>query len=193
VPTREAQRRGAGWLPGLANSGWSNRLGWYEGWPRRLAVSPGGVITGFGFGPARTKAQGVAETFFVLRRCPPPQGRGAGAPAQGPSVVDKGFAGASQHLAWSQPYGARVICPPKRHSRRPGPTRLRRGRAGSRQMVETVSDKLDHTFRLDRERPHELRGFQARWAAKIALHTCCIWLHERLGRPRLALADLVDW
>src|SRR5262245_26979121 len=31
VPTRDANRRGAGWLPGLADSGWSNRLGWYEG------------------------------------------------------------------------------------------------------------------------------------------------------------------
>src|SRR5215510_12016453 len=31
VPTRDAKRRGAGWLPGLADIGWSNRLGWYEG------------------------------------------------------------------------------------------------------------------------------------------------------------------
>jgi hypothetical protein len=28
VLTRDAQRRGAGWLPGLAAMGWSNRLGW---------------------------------------------------------------------------------------------------------------------------------------------------------------------
>jgi len=26
-PTRDAKRRGAGWLPGLADIGWSNRLG----------------------------------------------------------------------------------------------------------------------------------------------------------------------
>ena len=48
-------------------------------------------------------------------------------------------------------------------------------------MVETVYDKLFHTFRLDRERPHELDGFQARWAAKIALHNFCIWCNEQLG------------
>jgi hypothetical protein len=60
-------------------------------------------------------------------------------------------------------------------------------------MVETVYDKLYHTFRLDRERPHERSGFQARLAAKIALHNFCIWLHAQLGRPRLAFADLVDW
>jgi hypothetical protein len=28
VPTRDAKRRGLGWLPGLADLGWSNRLGW---------------------------------------------------------------------------------------------------------------------------------------------------------------------
>jgi hypothetical protein len=54
-------------------------------------------------------------------------------------------------------------------------------------------DKLHHTFRLDRERPHELSGLQARLAAKIALHNFCIWLNEQLGRPRLAFTDLVDW
>jgi hypothetical protein len=60
-------------------------------------------------------------------------------------------------------------------------------------MVETVYNTLYHTFRLDRERPHELRGFQARLAAKIALHNFCIWLNEQLGRPRLAFVDLVAW
>jgi hypothetical protein len=60
-------------------------------------------------------------------------------------------------------------------------------------MVETVYEKLQHAFRLDRERPHELSGFQARLAAKIALHNFCIWLNEQLGWPRLAFTDLVDW
>src|SRR5215471_11444431 len=48
VPTRDAKRRGAGWLPGLADSGWSNRLGWYAGCHLLLAVTPWGRITGFG-------------------------------------------------------------------------------------------------------------------------------------------------
>jgi hypothetical protein len=56
-----------------------------------------------------------------------------------------------------------------------------------------VYEKLWHTFRLDRERPHDLSGFQARLAAKIALHNFCIWLNKQLGRPRLAFADLVAW
>ena len=93
IPTRDAKRRGAGWLPGLADIGWSNRLGWYEGFHLLLAVTPGGVITGFGFGPASTKDQPLAETFFALRRHPHPGLASVGAPARGPYVVDKGFEG----------------------------------------------------------------------------------------------------
>jgi len=62
-----------------------------------------------------------------------------------------------------------------------------------RQIVETVYDKLQNTFRLGRERPHDLSGFQARLAAKVALHNFCIWLNQQLGRERLAFADLLDW
>jgi hypothetical protein len=65
--------------------------------------------------------------------------------------------------------------------------------AGIRQIVETVDDTLFHPFRLDQERPHELSGFWARLAAKIALLNFCIWLNEQLGRPLLAFTDLVDW
>jgi hypothetical protein len=193
VPTRDAKRRGAGWFPGLADIGWSNRLGWYEGFHMMLAVNPTGVITGFGFGPASTKAQRLADTFFALSRSPQPCWPGAGAPAQGPYVVDTGFEGAGYQTAWRWHYGASVICPPKRNSRRLWPKRLRRWLAGVRQIVETVYEKLYHTFRLDRERPHDLCGFQARLAAKIMLHNFCLWLNEQLGRPRLAFADLVAW
>jgi hypothetical protein len=62
-----------------------------------------------------------------------------------------------------------------------------------RQVVETVYDKRYHTFRLDRERPHNLYGFQAHLAAKATLHNFCFWLNEQLGRPRRAFADLIAW
>jgi len=193
VPTRDAKRRGAGWLPGLADMGWSNRLGWYEGGHLLLAVNPVGVITGFGCGAASTKDQPLAETFFALRRSPQPGLASVGAPARGPYVVDKGFEGEAHHRAWWTTYGAQVICPPKRNSKRPWPKPWRHWLAGVRQIVETVKEKLHHTFRLDRERPHALSGLQARLAAKMALHNFCIWVNEQLGRPRLAFADLVDW
>ena len=193
VPTRDAKRRGAGWLPGLADIGWSNRLGWYEGVHLLLAVTPVGVITGFGCGAASTKDQPLAETFFALRRAPQLGLASVGEPARSPYVVDKGFEGEANHTAWWTTYGAQVICPPKRNSKRPWPKPWRRWLAGVRQIVETVNEKLHHTFRLDRERPHELSGLQARLVAKIALHNFCIWVNDQLGRPRLAFTDLVDW
>jgi hypothetical protein len=76
-PTRDAKRRGVGWLPGLADSGWSNRWGWYAGFHLLMAVTPVGVMTGFG--PASTKDHPLAETFLALRRWPQP-----GLPSVGP-------------------------------------------------------------------------------------------------------------
>ncbi len=193
VPTRDAKRRGLGWLPGLATIGWSNRLGWYEGFELLLSVTPEGVITGFGFGAASTNEQALAETFFALRDQPHPALASVGAPAQGPYVTDKGFEGHDWHRHWQRDYGVELICPPKRNSTQPWPKPWRRWAAGIRQIVETTNAHLQHTFRLDRERPHDLTGFQARLAAKVALHNFCIWFNLQLHRPRLAFADLIDW
>jgi hypothetical protein len=45
-------------------------VGWYEGFRLLVAINPAGVITGFGFCPASTKDQPLAETFFALRAEP---------------------------------------------------------------------------------------------------------------------------
>ena len=86
-----------------------------------------------------------------------------------------------------------MLAPPQRQSKQqphPWSKSLRRWHAGLRQIVETVNDKLLHTFGLDRERPHCLAALQARLLAKAALHNFCILLNRRLGRPDLAFADL---
>ena len=193
MPVRDAKRRGAGWLAGHADIGWSNRLGWYEGFRLLIAVSPAGVITGFGFGAASTADQPLAETFFAARRRPSSRLASVGSVASGCYVADKGFEGVENHRRWIDRHGALLIHPPKRNSRSPWPRRLRRWVAGIRQIVETVYDKLFNTFGLHRERPHELSGLRARLAARVALHNFCIWLNEQLGRPWLAFADLLGW
>lgn len=193
VPTRAAKRRGSGWLAGQADIGWSNRLGWYEGFHLLLAVTPDGVITGFGFAPASTKDQPLAETFFATRQHPTPRLPSVGQSVCGVYVVDTGFEGRAWHEHWRYDYGIEVIGRPRRTSPRAWPKPLRRWLAGVRQIVETVFDKLDITFRLEWERPHALSGFQARLAAKGALHNFCFWLNHHLGRPSLAFADLLDW
>lgn len=194
MPVRDAKRRGAGWLAGYADIGWSNSLGWYEGFRLLTSVAPSGVITGFCFGAASTADQQIGETFFAVRNWPNQRLSSVGSASSAPYVVDKGFEGAENHRRWLECYGARLICPPKRNSReRSWPKRLRRWVASIRQIVETVYDKLFNAFGLWGERPHELIGLRARLAARVALHNFCIWLNERLGRPRLAFADLLGW
>jgi hypothetical protein len=43
MPVRDVKRRGEGWLVEQADIGWSNRLGWYEGFRLLVAVNPTGV------------------------------------------------------------------------------------------------------------------------------------------------------
>lgn len=70
MPIRDCKRRGHGWLAGHADIGWSNSLGWSEGFSLLTAVDSSGVITGFCFGAASTADQQLAETFFALRARP---------------------------------------------------------------------------------------------------------------------------
>jgi Transposase DDE domain len=193
MPVRDAKRRGAGWLAGYADIGWSNSLGWYEGFSLLAAVDPSGVITGFCFGAASSSDQQLAETFFAVRARPNPRLISVGSVSSGSYITDKGFEGVENHRRWQQSYGAWVIHPPKRNSRKPCSKRLRRWVAGIRQIIESVYDKLFNTFGLWRERPHELQGLRARLAARVALHNFCIWLNDQLGRPRLKFADLMGW
>lgn len=89
VPTRNTKRRGAGWLAGMTDIGWINRLGWYDGLHLLPTVTPNGVITGFGVGAAGTKDQALADTFFALRQSPSQQMPSVGQPAIGPYVAER--------------------------------------------------------------------------------------------------------
>jgi hypothetical protein len=193
VRTRNAKRRGAGWLFGQADIGWCTRLGWYEGVRLLLAVTPRGAVVGWGIGPASTNDRVLADTFFAARARPVPGLPAVGRPVSDCYAADMGFAGAEREARWAAEAGAVVVCPPQSDSARAWPKPLRRWLAGIRQIVETVNDRLLATFRLDRERPHALDGLQARLAAKVGLHNFCCWLNRRLGRPSLAVADLIDW
>jgi hypothetical protein len=191
APTRNAKRRGRGWLPGLADVGWSGRLGWYEGFHLLVATDPAGVVTGFGFGPASANDRALAEALFAMRAAPGPALPTAGRAASGVYVADSGFAGAECEARWVGHYGAQVVAPPQPDAARAWPKPWRRWLAGLRQVVETVVDRLLSAFGLGAERPHDLDGFRARLAAKAALHNVVIWLNRRHGRPDLAVAEVL--
>ena len=195
MPVRDAKRRGEGWLAGRADIGWSNSLGWYEGFRLLVAVDPTGVVTGFGFCGASVADQQAGRD--ILRRAPstePSVWRAWDRLSPRDSTWPTRASRAKKTIRrWLECYGARIIHPPKRNSPRSWPKGLRRWVAGIRQIVETVYDKLFNTFGLWRERPHELEGLRARLAARVALHNFCMWLNDQLGRSRLAFADLLGW
>jgi hypothetical protein len=77
ISTRDAKRRGTGWLAGQADIGWSNRIGWYESFHLLSSITPIGVITGFEFAAGGCNDHRPAETFLPLdgsprRICPAP-------------------------------------------------------------------------------------------------------------------------
>ena len=121
VPTRDAKRRGRGWLAGQADIGWSNRLGWHEGFHLPLSVNPRGVITGFAFAPASARDQTLAGDFFAFRHTPRPRLPTLGAPALGWCAADKGFEGRERRKRRQDCCGPRLLSPPKSNSKTPGP------------------------------------------------------------------------
>lgn len=191
--TRNPVRRGTGWLI-EAERGWKNSINsWSWGFNILAAITPSGIVTGFGIGSATSKEQPMAESFLMLRKYPDPRAASVGRPAGCPYVTDTGFEGEELHRHWLEDYGAEVVSPPRKNSLKPWPRELRKWLASIRQIVETVFDKLHNIFRLDRERPHEITGFRVRLAAKFALHNFCIYINRLTARPDLAFADLISW
>lgn len=193
VPVRNVKRRGNGWLAGEANVGWCTRLGWYNGFRLLIAVTPQGVITGFGFGEGSAKEQPMTETMLALRTQAQPAIASVGQRALGYYIADQGFAGDKTHRQWRILYGGDVISEPQINSKTVWPKRLRRWLHSMRQLVETAYGWLMEFFRLDKMRPHDITGFQADLAAKVALYNFCIWLNKQADRPLLAFADLLGW
>lgn len=221
VVTRNHKRGAPGhsWLAGQADIGYSSRLGWFCGLRLLAAVSPRGVVTGYGVAPASVSDQPLATTFLAARADPAlgarlqSVGQSAASAASAASlsahpadhtpystpyyIADGGFSGRALHERWREEAGAVVITSPggNRHStsRERWPAALRHWLSHHRQVIESVFDRLLFTLRLSRERPHTLSGLTARLAACVALYNFCIQTNYETGRPLLAFADLVAW
>ena len=169
-----------------------------------LGVSPRGVITGFGLAHGSCKDQPLANSFLEARAHNTPdnqtlysQGRlPVGAPSSVVYLADSGFSGQENHRRWRDEYGAPVCAVPQRVKKtdlHPWPRAMRRQHAAWRQIIESVNDKLLHTFGMDTERPHTLDGAHVRLLARCALHNFCLLLNRKQGRPDLQFADLWNW
>ena len=190
--TRNAKRRGAGWVAGLADIGWCTRLGGYEGVRLLASVTPGGAITGWGIGPASSNDRTLAATCCAVRADPDPRLPSVGRPVSACYVTDMGFSGTRCQARWAEHDGAHVVCPPQTGSKRAWRQPLRTWLAGMRQVIAAVNDRLLFVCGLDRERPHDRSGLLARLAAAVGVHNFCCRLNRRLGRGDLEFADLID-
>lgn len=194
VPVRNAKRRGPGWLAGLVDISWSNRLGWYEGVHLLTCAGASGVLTGLGAGPATTQDRSLAETFFALRGHRPAVLPSVGQSLGQPYLADMGFGGHACEQRWRTTYGVTVICPPQPDRRtRQWSTDLRHWLVRHRQIIEAVHARLMSAFRLDANRPHTLSGLLAMLAATFAAHNIAIWLNRRYHRPDLTVVGVLDW
>lgn len=194
VPTRNAKRRGHGWLAGDADIGWSNRLGWYEGFHLLTCATPDGAVTGFGAGTASANDRHLAETFFAERAAPTSRLPSIGSPVANHYLADMGFGGQACEARWLTNYQATIVCPPQPDRRtRVWPPALRQWLIHHRQIIETVHARLISAFRLDAHRPHTLTGALTAIAASIAIHNVTILLNRRHGRPDLAYAEILGW
>lgn len=101
IPVRNIKRRGRGWLAGMANIGWSTRLGWYNGFHGLISVNPIGVITGYAFASASEKDQPMADTFLALRRYPQEDLPTAGRYTLAYYLADNGFKGRKNANHWN--------------------------------------------------------------------------------------------
>lgn len=194
LATRMCGRRGRDWLGGFANRGLCGRLGFFWGFQLMCAATREGVITGFAVAPGSTKDQPMAESLFAARHRRDPALPSAGtAPRSRCYLVDKGFSGPHRKREWKEIYGVDVIGPTQKGHGPEWSTEWQVWVARLRQIIETVHDRLLNYFRLGRERPHCMEGFQARLAAKVALHNLCIWINRQYARPDLQFADLLGW
>ena len=196
VATRDARRRGTGWFPGLVDKGRCSRLGWYVGFRVLDVVTPHGALTGVVTSTASVNDRYLAERLLAARALPHAvQEEGAGRAHATRILADGNFWSPAWQEAWRTHYGCTVLAPPQRNTRyyEDWTKAMRRWLASHRQIVETVHHRLLTYFSLARERPHSISGFHARLAARVGLHNFCLRLNQQLGRPLLAVADLIDW
>jgi hypothetical protein len=194
VATRRSGRRGIGWLPEYTDKGLCSRIGFFHGVQVLSAVTPTGVITGFGIAAGSTKDQPMAGELFRFRKRPNGSMPWLGRPAASQVyLADKGFSGPGRHREWFLETGVVLTCAPQKGHAPRWPPLWERAIASMRQIVETVHEKLLCRFRLQDERPHDITGLFARLCAKSALHNVCIWINRQLGRDDLAFAALLGW
>jgi Transposase DDE domain len=179
VPVMVLKRHDDGGLAfdGAAEVAWCQaKRQFYYGLELVLALPLDGVIVRYDLVPAATADRAAAHTVWE------PGCR---------YWADKGFFGEARQREWREIDGVDVRATPPRGARARWPRELRRRVARLRQLIEVVNSQLVGQFRLTRHLAKTLVGLVARVQAKLTAHTVGVYLNVLLGRPALALKDLV--
>jgi hypothetical protein len=179
VPVMVLKRHGDRGLDfgGAAEVAWCQaKRQFYFGLKLVLALTLDGVIVRDDLVPAATNDRAAADAVLEPGRR---------------YWADKGFFGARRQRDWRELDGADVRATPPRGGRGQWPPRLRYRVARLRQLVAVVGAQLVGQFKLTRHRAKTLVGLVARVQAALTAHTLGVALNLALGRPPLALQDLV--
>jgi hypothetical protein len=180
---------------------------WYYGVELIAAVDQRGAISGFVLIPASTEERWGAEALLRWRAAPaapaptaaelapvlgpahrrrgqrsgptgPIGGRpGAGAPAPGPYLTDRGLRGRAWQRHWADQYGAIVLAGASR------------GLRSLRQVVESAFNALTDTLGLKFPRARSAWGLLARIGAKVAAYNLALLVNHLVDRPTFSLFD----
>jgi hypothetical protein len=162
---------------GRAEMAWCQaKRQYYFGLKLVLALTLDGVVVRYDLVPAATADREAAHTVLE------PGCR---------YWADKGFVGAECQRRWREVDGVDVRATPPRGARDRWPRAYARRVARLRQLIEVVNNQLVDQFRLTRSRAKTLLGLVARVQAKLTAHTAGVYLNLLVGRPTLALKDLV--
>jgi hypothetical protein len=173
-----------------------------------VAISSGGIATGWTLAAANVQERWLAELLLSSRagspqltgpreprmgtpRLAPPSDwvgpvQGAGQRSGKPGVADLGFDGTDWLTHWAGEYGATVVTPPRGVA-----AAAIRWLRSLRHVVETCFAHLCESFGLQYPGAHTRWGLLAQVAAKLAAYNLGILINRRLGRPDFAFATLI--
>lgn len=188
---------------------------WYYGLKLVLAVTAGGVITGFTAGPASTAEHWLVDALWCWRLDPtatpwtpanlPPSHRrggsrrgpnglvwprdGAGRPGAALVVADRGYRGQVWRDHWRDDYGVQTLLADDYQGQTAATCQYEH--AACRQVVETVNAHLIQTEHLHYPGARTVWGLRTRLAAKLAAYNVGRWLTHTFHARPFALATLV--
>lgn len=150
----------------------------YYGFKLGLRISRAGMILHYPLLPARPHDSQLLDDLV--------------AGFQGVVPADKAFIDAWRQQQLARRRQVELVTPARKNMKVQPPLSLRLICRRWRKRVETVGSHLTERYHIAKTRAHDLWHYQHRLIRKVLSHTICVFINLQLGRPPLALDDLVS-